>query len=99
MNDEEEKWMEEVFQSMKGSERAVPRLDLFAKIEEEIAASNTKVVPIRQLRYAAAVAAILLFVNGIALINYNQNSQTSYGDTMVSDDYSQSLISTYQIYE
>lgn len=99
MNDDKEKWMEEVFQSMKGSRRAKPRPELFAKIEGQIAVSKGKVIPLRQWKYAAAVAALVLFVNVKALLYSNQNDEVFNDDAVVADVYNQPLISSYQIYE
>lgn len=95
MNDEKEKWMEDVFQSMKGSQRAKPRPELFIKIQNRIGVGDAKIVPLRQWRYAAAVAVLMLVVNTKALVYFNQKQQVSYEDV---DTYNQSLISTYQIY-
>lgn len=91
--------MEDVFQSMKGSRRAKPNLDLFAKIESEIKSSTAKVIPLRQWQYAAAAAALVLFVNVSALFYYQQYSGLAYEEVAVVDTYNQPLISDYQIYE
>jgi hypothetical protein len=99
MNDEREKWMEDVFQSMKGSRRATPGPELFAKIEGQIEASNGKIIPMPQWRYAAAAAALVLVVNVTALVYYNQNAGITQEEVAVASVYSESLISNYQIYE
>jgi hypothetical protein len=98
MKDDKEKWMEDVFQSMKGSQRAKPRAELFANIKGEISGSKAKVVPMYQWRYAGVAAAFLIAVNTAVLLFYNQNN-TTYEKVTVVDTYSQPLISTYQIYE
>lgn len=94
-----EKWAEEVFESMKGSQRAKPRPELFANIENQIAASNLKVISLQQWRVAVAVAAVVLLVNVSAVLFYNQNGGATYEDVAVAAPYNQSLISNYQIYE
>lgn len=99
MNDDKEKWMQDVFQSMKGSQRAKPRPDLFVKIQNRIGVGGAKIVPLRQWRYAAAVAVLMLVVNTIALVYFNQQNQLNYEDVTVVDTYNQALISSYQIYE
>lgn len=99
MNDEKEKWIEGVFDSMKGSQRAKPGPVVFAKIKTQITGSTTKVVPMHQWKNAAAAAAMILLVNVTALLYYNQINMVSYDDAVVTDTYSQSLISSYQIYE
>lgn len=62
---------EEIYQSMKGSQRAKPSPELFAKIENPIAASKDMVIPPQQWRYAAAAAVLNLFMNVSALLYYN----------------------------
>ena len=99
MNAEKEKWTEEVFQSMKGSQRAKPSPELFAKIEEQIEVSETKIVSMYQLKYAAAAAALILLLNITVLFTYRNYDVVSYEGTIEANTYSQSLISTYQIYE
>ena len=99
MNDEKEKWMEDVFQSMKSSQRAKPRPDLFVKIQDRIGVGDAKIVPLRQWRYATAAAVLLLLINTVVLIYSSQQNQVNYEDVTVVNTYNQSLISSYQIYE
>lgn len=99
MNKEKEQWMEEVFQSMKGSQRATPRPELFAKIETKITGLETKVVSLYQWKSAAAIAVLILFLNVTTLLYYHQNALVSYEETVDLEAYNQSFISTYQIYE
>ena len=99
MNDEKEKWMDEVFESMKGSQRAKPGPELFAKIESQIEISTGKIIPLQQWRYAAAAAVLVLLVNATVLLYYNQHDGVAYEDVAVVDTYRQPLISNYQIYE
>lgn len=99
MNDEKEKWIEDVFQSMKGSQRAKPSPELFANIQNRIAPAEAKLVPIYQWKSAVAAAAMILFVNITVLFYYHQQEGLSYEDTSVADAYHEALISTYQIYK
>jgi hypothetical protein len=98
MNDDKVKWMEDVFQSMKGSQRAKPQSDVFVKIQNRIGFGDAKIVPLRQGRYAAAVAVLMLVVNTTALVYFNQQHQVNYEDVADGNTYNQALISTYQIY-
>ncbi|MBQ4821886.1 hypothetical protein [Aquimarina sp. MMG016] len=98
MNDSKKKWMEDVFQSMKGSQRAKPQQELFAKINNQFKLEKTEVVPLHQWRYTAAVAIFLLLMNSTALIYYNLNRQVDYDYATFEDTYKESLISSYQIY-
>lgn len=93
--------MEEVFQSMQGSKRAQPQSELFHRIQEQLAHPTGKVVSMRQWSYAAAVAAVILLLNTLALSTYLDRNTTTTETvaTTAIDTYSESLISTYQIYE
>lgn len=97
MNEEQEKWEEDVFLSMKGSRRARPQSALLAKIEDQLARSSTKVVPLRQWRFAVAATILILLVNSMALYTYYY--QENYSDMAVVDHFCQSFIRSYQIYE
>lgn len=99
MNDEKDKWMEEVFQSMKDSQRAKPHPELFTKIEEELTVSEVKVIPMSQWRIAVAAAVLLLFVNIASLLYYKQSDVMAYENIEKGSTYSESLISNYQIYK
>lgn len=99
MSTEEEKWMEEVFDSMKGSQRAQPGPELFGKIKKQLDGADEKIIPLRQWRYAAAVAAIVLLANVATLFTYQRHNDMPGEGFVMTDNYSQSLISSYQIYE
>ena len=75
MNKEKEKWIEDVFQSMKGAQRAKPRPELFNKIENQIYSSNAKIIQNFQWRSYAAAVILLLLINTMALISYNKNRE------------------------
>ena len=99
MNDDKEKWMDDAFQSMKGSQRAKPRPELFAQIEGQLMSSKQRVIAMYPWKSAVAAAVLMLLINSTALIYYNQDNTTSYEEIGTSDAYSQSLITPYQIYE
>ncbi len=98
MKKDQHEWTEEVFQSMRGSQRARPRPDLFSKIEDQINLHEAKVIPIVQWKWAAAVAVMILFINITALVVYNQ-SETITEDYAVVNTYGEPLLTTYQIFE
>lgn len=96
---DKEKWIEDVFDSMKGSQRAKPDSGLFAKIEGQIDAPEAKIIPMRQWNYAAAAAVLVLILNVFAMRQYTQNNELNANEMVVSDVSGQSLISNYKIYE
>lgn len=95
MENERKDWIEDVFDSVKGNQRASPDPALFARIKNNIE-SETKTIPIVGWRVAAAV--LLLAVNLLVLNTYAQdwNSNTSKSDMQSSE---QQLISNYNFYE
>lgn len=99
MDNHQEKWIEAVFQSMKGSQRARPRPELLTEIKREITLSKAQVIPLRQWKYTAVAATFILMMNATALIGYNQQESINKIEVAVMDTYSQSITSSFQIYE
>lgn len=99
MKDDKEKWMEEVFDSMKGSERARPNPELYARIENQLDDPEAKVIPMRQWSFAVAAAILVLVLNVFVLRQFTQNNALNTNEMVVSNTSSQSLISNYKIYE
>ena len=99
MNDEKQEWMENVFQSMKGSQRAKPENELLAKIQKRIGGLETRVVSMRQVKYVAAAAVLILLMNTTTLVYFNQQKQMDEEEIAIETNYGESLISSFQIYE
>ena len=98
MNKKKQQWMEDVFQSMKGSQRATPNPELFTKIDKRLALIKADIMPRRQWRYAVAAAIFIVSLNSAALIYYVRNQQPKYENVTLADAYQKPLISSYQIY-
>jgi len=96
--EDNESRFDDIFESMKGSRRAKPSSDLFAKIEAQIDNPEAKVIPMTFRRLAAAAAVLLLLMNGLVLQQFAQNESFA-GDQVTSKNADQSLISNYKIYE
>ena len=99
MNNIKEKWSEDIFQSIKGSQRAKPRPGLFIKIQNRIEAENTTIVSPLQWKFAAAAAVLLLLMTTSTWVYLSQQNQSNHNNVAAVDIYSQSLINGYQIYE
>jgi hypothetical protein len=99
MEKDKEKWIEEVFDSLKGSERAKPSADLFAKIENLIDAPEAKIIPMPQWRVAAAAAVAILFLNVFAVQQFRKINRLNNNELVVDSTSDQQLISNYKIYE
>lgn len=100
MKEDKDKWVDDVFDSMKGHQRAKPKPQLFARIEDKLDASETKMIPMRQWKYTSVAAALLLVLNTFALQQFTKNKELNAGEMVVStDDSSQLLISNYKLYE
>lgn len=100
MKKDKDKWIEDVLDSMKGSQRAKPSPELYAKIERQINAPEAKIVPMPQWSYAVAAAVLVLVLNVFAIRQFTQNNELNVSEIVVSsDDTSSSLISNYKIYK
>lgn len=66
MKRKKEQWVDEVFGSLNGLERAEPNPFLFAKIENRIQQASARIacVPARTVWLVAASFALLVFLNG-----------------------------------
>ena len=99
MKEEKDKRIEDILNSMQGSQRAQPDLELFAKIEQRIDAPEAKIIPMRQWSYAVAAAIVLLVLNTVALRQFTQSDYSNTSEMVVTQNESRSLISNYRIYE
>ena len=97
MQDEQEKWVDEIMGSLQGMQAAAPPEDLFASIEARINKPKAKVVPMRQLRWRIAIAAVLLLLNVMAIRSYAVNNNDGYA-SVESFEHSQ-LVSDFKIYD
>lgn len=98
-NIDKEKWIDDVFDSMKGSQRAKPSPELFSKIENQIYSPAATIIPIIKLRVAAAAAIMLLFFNVISIRQYAQKAQGDATEYIVESESDQQLISNFNLYE
>ncbi len=99
MQDEQEKWVDEVMDSLQGMQRAVPPVDLFESIEAQITKSRErgKIIPMQQIRWSIAIAAVLLLLNVVAIRSYTVNNNNGYASVDLTED--TPLISDFKIYE
>ena len=99
MQEDKEKWIDDVLGSLKGSQRAKPNPLLYAKIENQLDAPEIKIIPMRQWAYAITAAILVLVINVFAIQQFTQNNELDAGEMVVLETSSQSLISNYKIYE
>lgn len=96
---DQDKWPENIFNSMKGSQRAKPQSELFAKIESQIASSEVKVLHMLPFKYVAAAAILICLLNTSALLLYTQQNKTQpQGEALQVSD-SGALINSFEIYK
>ncbi|GJM34181.1 MAG: hypothetical protein DHS20C18_31820 [Saprospiraceae bacterium] len=99
MKKDKDKWIADVFDSIKGSQRAKPDPGLFAKIENQIHLPEARIVPIFQRRIAAAAAILILILNVIAMQQYAQINALDNEEFVTTGASDQQLISSYKLYE
>jgi len=87
-----DKRIHNILESTKGSQRAKPKTDLFAKVEQQIYGQGATIIPIRQLKLVVAAAVLLLLINGLAITTFlNQDTKQS--------EYAEPLIMDYKLYD
>lgn len=98
MQKEQEKWVENVMNSLQGMQAAQPPADLFTSITSKLNQPEAKVIPLRRIQLSIAVASILLLLNAFALQMYAQNGR-AISSEIVAEDSSLQLMSNFKIYE
>lgn len=93
-----DKRFDNILNSMQGSQRAKPRPELFDAIQRKIRQPKVKILPMYQLRAAAAVGLLLLTLNVYAFRSLFLNEATQ-DSGLVMEGNDESLISNYQIYD
>ena len=99
MENEKDKWVDSIFSSMEGSQKAKPHPDLLTKIEKGLDEQNTVVASLFPRSYAAAAAILILVVNIFAISQIYQNRNSPLSSVEKEVDSNMSLISNYKIYE
>jgi len=99
MKERKEQWKEDVLNSMKGSQRAKPSLDLFNKITQKIHHPSTSIIPMHQWRIAITAASILLALNFISIHNYLKTNNLTDKNLSIEETSSDIIISEYQLYD
>jgi len=93
---EDKDWYDNIIESMKGSERAQPNTTLFNKVEDKLS-TGPKVIAIYQLRWAVAVAVLLIVFNTWSInrmVASNKNiAKTNTTYTTIN------LVSNYNFYQ
>jgi len=85
-----------IFNSLEGIERARPDDAVFGRIQERLQQQTGKVIPIHQIRLAAACLLVLVILNAICIgRSLTQNPQAS--QEVEGTNYG--LVSDYQLYE
>lgn len=90
-----EQWASEIMQSLDGMQRAEPKTDLFAKITAQLPVKKqAKIVPLKHLRWIAAVACAIIAVNIYVFdASIKSKKQTTYSQSMKTN-----LVTNYYIY-
>jgi len=98
-NSNKEDWIEDVFNSMQGSDSARPDDTLFARIEERIFNDEARIISFKKLRVVAAAAVALILLNVFA-VSQNTQSGISAQENM-SEEWSegQQIFSDFKLYD
>jgi hypothetical protein len=97
MTNKDDKRIDDILNSFKGSQRAKPRPELLKAIEEEIYANeSSKIISFASWSRIAAAIALVLALNGTTLFYLSGKENLKAADNMESMP---SLISDYKFYE
>lgn len=98
MKKEKEDWINNVLNSLEGSEPAKPPYSLFDKINAQVVTNRDEIIPIIWLRIASVAAVLLFMVNIFILKNYSESNYIDKGETAIQQE-GKFLISDFNIYE
>lgn len=96
MRKDVDKRINRILNSTQGSQRAKPKTDLLANIEQQIYEVEGNIIPMNRIRLVAAAAAIMLMLNISVLNYYLQNSGSA---NLVEMEPSTSLITDFKLYD
>lgn len=99
MKDDLENWIDNAFDSLKGSKKASPDPGLLARIEAGLGTQEAKTIPVVQWRLAAVAAAVLLLLNIWAVSGYISSDQTRSDGSGWEAESDRQLISNYRLYD
>ncbi len=90
------KRINEILNSIEGSQRAKPKMDLLGKMERIIYEIEGIMIPMNRIKLVAAAAAIMLILNLSVLNLYFQSNQE--GD-LLEIQHSTALITDFKLYD
>ncbi len=99
MKEAKKAWIDAALNSTQGMQRAKPSDELWLKIQARTFSAKVKMIPVSQLRFIAAAAAILLVLNVITLGTYIQRENAVWGELLEETEEIPVLISDYKLYE
>ena len=97
MNQEEQKWVEGILHSTKGSHKASPPENLYQKISESLFEHQAAIIKISQWKWIAAAAVVVLVLNATQI--YNQVGLSDQIETISGNSPYSELVSSYNFYQ
>ena len=97
MKNEKEIWIDDIFESLEGSDRALPPSHLFSKIEQNLTVSESNIIPLMNYRMAIAASFLLLVMNIAAMYQHTQTISNPSSELINND--TESLISDFNLYD
>lgn len=97
MNNNKSKWTEDVIQSMQGSQRAVPKPELFIKIQNEINDLRDHKITQRQLRNYVAAGIVIIMIN-VFIVFVSKHNKSSEAKEILAQSKFKPIVYSYQMY-
>jgi len=93
-----EKWINDIFQSMKGYKPVSPKHELFLRIQDQFCDLIKNKVSLNQWRNIAVAASFILIFNLAALFFYKEYKQNMNLQDAFIENYRSMLITSYKMY-
>ncbi len=98
INSMKEKWINDIYQSMKGYKPVSPKHELFLRIQDQFCDLVKNKVSLNQWRNIAVAASLILMFNLAALSFYKEYKQSMNRQDAFIENYKSILITSYKIY-
>ena len=99
MKHDKERWIEEVLESMSGSQRALPDPSLFIKIESNLDNTEGKVIHMSKWYFSVAAAFALMVLNFTAISRFHAIQSDQLSSMTIENQTTDELISSFNLYD
>ena len=99
MKDENEKWIDDVINSMNGSQKAKPSAGLSNRINNQINNHSAKIISMDHWRISISAAVVIFILNIFVMQKYLTVNDLSNSPISLEENTSDQIISDYKLYD